>query len=163
MKYINDANNKKGFTLTPKFGVTLRSKGGFTLLLAMLISSIILSMSVGISVFIIRELLVSAMGRESQIAFFAADSGVECALYWDLKQNSFATSSTHVISCAGSSPIVGGVSGISNFDLTFTNGACVHVKVDKTVTLSTTIDSAGHNTCNLNDPNRVERTLRVRY
>jgi len=147
MKYFQYKNNEKGFTL----------------LLAVLITSIILGISVGISVFVIRELLISSTGRESQKAFFAADSGVECALYWDFKQNAFATSSTRVISCAGSSPTVGGVSGISEFDLTFTNGACTHIKVDKTVPFSTTIDSAGHNTCNLSDPNRVERTLRVSY
>ncbi len=147
MKYFQYTNNKNGFTL----------------LLAVLITSIILGMSVGISVFIIRELLISSTGRESQKAFFAADSGVECALYWDLKQNAFATSSTQVISCAGVSPTVGGVSGISEFDLAFTNGACSHVKVDKTILFSTKIDSAGHNICNLSDPNRVERTLRVSY
>jgi len=148
MKYISDTNNKNR---------------GFTLLLAVLITSIILGMSVGISVFIIRELLISSIGRESQKAFFAADSGVECALYWDLKQKAFVLSSTRAISCAGASPIVGGPSGISEFDLTFDNGACVHVKVNKTIPSSTIIDSAGHNTCNLNDPNRVERTLRVSY
>jgi len=147
MKYFKNTNDKMGFTL----------------LLAVLITSIILGISVGISVFVIRELLISSTGRESQKAFFAADSGVECALYWDFKQNAFEPSSTRVISCAGSSPTVGGASGISEFDLTFTNGACTHVKVDKTVPSSTTIDSAGHNTCNLSDPNRVERTLRVSY
>ncbi len=146
-----------------KYFKYINNKDGFTLLLAVLITSIILSMSVGISVFIIRELLISSVGRESQKAFFAADSGVECALYWDLKQNAFKTSSTQAISCAGVFPIVGGASGISNFDLTFTNGACVHVKVDKTIPSSTKIDSAGHNICNLSDPNRVERTLRVSY
>ncbi len=147
MKYFKDTNDKMGFTL----------------LLAVLITSIILSMSVGISVFIIKELLISSTGRESQKAFFAADSGVECALYWDLKQNAFAASSTRVISCAGASPTVGGPSGISEFDLTFINNACTHVKVDKTVPPSTKIDSVGHNTCNLSDPNRVERALRVSY
>ncbi len=147
MKYFKHTNNKKGFTL----------------LLAVLITSIILGMSVGISVFIIRELLISSIGRESQKAFFAADSGVECALYWDLKQNAFATSSTRVISCAGSSPTVGGASGISEFDLAFTNGACSRVKVDKTIPSSTTINSAGHNICNLSDPNRVERSLQISY
>ncbi len=147
MKYFKNTNNKKGFTL----------------LLAVLITNIILGMSVGISVFIIRELLISSTGRESQKAFFASDSGAECALYWDIKQDAFEISSTHVISCAGTSPTVGGPSGISEFDLTFTNGACTHVKVNKTIPFSTIIDSAGHNTCNLNDPNRVERILRISY
>ncbi len=136
---------------------------GFTLLLAVLITSIILGISVGLSVFIIRELKISAIGRESQKAFFAADSGVECALYWDLKQRAFATSSTSLIRCSGSNIRVGGSSGISEFDLSFTNDTCAHVKVDKTAYLLTIIDSYGHNTCNLSDPNRVERAIEVSY
>jgi Tfp pilus assembly protein PilX len=139
------------------------STKGFTLLLAVLITSIILGISVGFSTFVIRELIISAMGRESQIAFFASDSGIECSLYWDLQQNAFATSSTSSINCAGSSRIVGGSSGISEFDLNFTNGACSHVKVDKTVYHQTKIDSYGRNTCNLSDPNRVERALEIIY
>ncbi len=146
MKHIAPKNNK-----------------GFTLLLAILITSIILGISVGFSAFIIRELIISAMGRESQKAFFASDSGIECSLYWDLRQNAFATSSTSSINCAGSSKTVGGSSGISEFDLNFTNGACSHVKVDKTVYPQTKINSYGRNTCNLSDPNRVERALEIIY
>ena len=103
------------------------------------------------------------MGRESQKAFFASDSGIECSLYWDLKQNAFATSTTSNINCAGSSFTVGGSSGISEFDISFTNGACSHVKVDKTVYPQTKIYSYGRNTCNLSDPNRVERALEIIY
>ncbi len=143
---------------------TIHDSGqGFTLLLAVLITSIILGISVGFSTFIIKELIISAMGRESQKAFFASDSGIECALYWDLQQNAFATSSTSSINCTGSSFTVGGSSGISEFDLNFTNGACSHVKVDKTVYLQTTITSYGRNTCDLSDPNRVERALEIIY
>lgn len=32
------------------------------------------------------------MGRESQYAFYAADTGAECALYWDVRHNYFAPS-----------------------------------------------------------------------
>lgn len=139
------------------------STKGFTLLLAILITSIVLGISVGFSTFVIRELTISAIGRESQKAFFASDSGIECSLYWDLKQNAFATSTTSNISCTGSSKTVGGPSGISEFDLNFANGACTHVKVDKTVYHQIKIDSYGRNTCNLSDSNRVERALEVIY
>jgi hypothetical protein len=146
MKHIAPKNNK-----------------GFTLLLAVLITSIILGISVGFTTFVIRELTISAIGRESQKAFFASDSGIECALYWDLKQNAFATSSTSSINCTGLYFTVGGPSGISEFDLNFTNGSCSHVKVDKSVYPQTKIDSYGHNTCILSDPNRVERALEIIY
>ena len=146
MKHIASKNNK-----------------GFTLLLAVLITSIILGISVGFSTFIIRELIISAMGRESQKAFFASDSGIECSLYWDLKQNAFATSSTSSINCAGSNYTVGGSSGVSNFTLNFTNGSCAVVTVNKTVYPQTKINSYGRNTCNTSDPNRVERAFEIIY
>ncbi len=139
-------------------------KNGFTLLLSVLITSIILGIAIGFPVFIMRELAISAVGRESQKAFFAADSGVECVLYWDNKQNAFATTTTTtLISCAGSNYRVGGSSGISNFTLNFANGSCAYVIVDKTVYRQTKIDSYGRNTCSASDPNRVERALEVIY
>lgn len=146
MKHISDKKNKKGFVL----------------LLAVLITSIVLGISVGFSVFVLRALRISALGRESQKAFFASDAGAECVLYWDLKQNAFSTTTTSSISCAGSSYTVGGPSAISNFTLNFTNGSCAAVIVDKTVYLKTKIDSYGHNTC-AGGSNRVERTLEINY
>jgi hypothetical protein len=138
---------------------------GFTLLLAVLITSIILGISIGFSIFVLRELAISAIGRESQKAFFAADSGAECVLYWDLKQipSAFSTTTTSSINCAGADYTVGGPSGISNFTLNFDNGSCASVTVDKTVYLQTRMYSYGRNTCDLTDPNRVERALDIAY
>jgi len=61
------------------------NSAGFTLLLASLIASLFLS--VGLSMFTIaqKEIILSSLGRDSQYAFYAADTGAECALYWDFK------------------------------------------------------------------------------
>ncbi len=148
---------------------TSEIKEGFTLLLAVLITSILLTVSMGFSVFVLRELAISVIGRESQKAVFASDSGIECALYWDfvhsgLSQSAFATSSTSVISCAGSNPTVGGPSGISNFTLNFDNGACAAVRVDKIASYpNVMIEAKGYNTCAPGAANRVERAFRVIY
>lgn len=146
---------------------------GFTLLLAVLITSIILGMSVGLSIFIIRELIVSAIGRESQKAFFASDGGVECVLYWDLKQQAFAsTTVTSNINCAGSSITLYPKDDYdagrpTSFYLNFDNGACAIVNVNKLAYPSTIITSYGRNagdaSCNSNEPRRVERALQVVY
>ncbi len=137
---------------------------GFTLLLAVLITSIALGISFGLSAFIIRELNISIIGRESQKAVFASDSGIECALYWDLKQNAFATSTSSQINCAGANYTVGGASGISSFTLNFANAACAIVEVDKiNYYPQTKVDSRGRSTCVPNSPNRVERAFRVMY
>jgi hypothetical protein len=56
---------------------------GFTLLLAALVASLVLS--IGVSIFSIarKSITLSTMGRDSQYAFYAADTAAECALYWD--------------------------------------------------------------------------------
>jgi hypothetical protein len=65
---------------------------GFTLLLAALIASIVLSLAASIFEIAQKEVALSSMGRDSQFAFYAADAAAECALYWDSRFGYFATS-----------------------------------------------------------------------
>lgn len=58
---------------------------GFTLLVAMIVTALILAIGFSIGSIILKELALSASGRQSQVAFYAADSMSECALYWDKK------------------------------------------------------------------------------
>ncbi len=60
---------------------------GFTLLMSVLVVSIMLGIGVGISVLITGEIYLSNIGRLSQVAYYAADAGVECAIYWDTLHN----------------------------------------------------------------------------
>ncbi len=62
-----------------------RNKKGFTLLVAMIVTALILAIGFSIGNIILKELALSASGRRSQVAFYAADSIAECALYWDKK------------------------------------------------------------------------------
>lgn len=69
-------------------------QGGFAMLFAVLTSSVLLSIGLSIFNLTVKELILSSSGRESQFAFYAADTGIECAIYWDFKgTNIFATSS----------------------------------------------------------------------
>lgn len=68
------------------------SQKGFTLLLAALISSIVLAVGAAIFGIAQKQVMLSALGRDSQFAFYAADTIAECALYWDFRCNYFATS-----------------------------------------------------------------------
>ncbi|MES2470882.1 MAG: hypothetical protein V4526_01475 [Patescibacteria group bacterium] len=65
---------------------------GYTLLFAILITSIILSVGVSILSIARKEVLLSSGAKESQAAIYMADNGLECALYWE-GQNAFSTSS----------------------------------------------------------------------
>ncbi len=60
-------------------------KRGFTIFLAMLVSSLALAIGLAIYDLVSRELVLSQVSNQSQYAIFAADAGAECALYWDNK------------------------------------------------------------------------------
>ena len=137
-------------------------KRGVTLLLAIFISTLALSIGLGIFAIIFGELGISGTSKESLEALFAADSGVECALFWDIKQQAFSTSTSNSISCAGSAFSVGG-SSLSVFDLNFSNNSCAHVRLQKTGS-ETIITSLGENVaCGLTGPRTVQRGLEVKY
>ncbi len=56
---------------------------GFILPLALLITTIILAVSTGISTLLVKQLFFSRLSRESHTAYYAADSGLSCAIYID--------------------------------------------------------------------------------
>src|SRR3989344_1795575 len=71
---------------------------GFTIFFAVLVSSLALAIGLAIYDLLIRELELSQTATQSQYAIYAADTGAECALYWDLNYtdndgSAFATSS----------------------------------------------------------------------
>lgn len=55
---------------------------GYTLLFAVLLSSLVLSIGISILTISRKELTLSASSRESQASFFAADTGIECTRFY---------------------------------------------------------------------------------
>jgi len=56
---------------------------GFTLLYAVVVTSILLASALSIISIALRELALTTSSRESQYAFYIANTGMECAQYWD--------------------------------------------------------------------------------
>lgn len=127
---------------------TPTSSKGFAILFTILISSVILSIALGISSIAYNESILSASAREAHHSFFAADSGVECVLAYE---STIANSPT--ITCGGNvltvttintdtyefyEPLVGG-------------DHCAYVTIEKNVpipsvtTLMTHVISHGYN------------------
>lgn len=67
----------------------MRKNKAFTLLFASLIVSLLLSISLAISTITLDQFLLSSAGRESQFAFYNADTGIECARYYDRNKGSY--------------------------------------------------------------------------
>lgn len=154
---------------------------GFTLFISIVITASLLLVSTGIITLAVKEAFLTSAARESQHAFYAADTGIECAIYWDIKNpdpsglSAFDTAGQTNINCNADSlntqgsatnptpQAVGGPSGVSTFTITFLPDTyCAVVTVTKALGL-TTIESLGYNTCDPTNPRRVERAVRVRY
>ncbi len=65
-----------------------RSEGGFALLLALIISSVVLAIGLTLLAVALKQLNLSATSRESEVAFQMANLGMECGRYW---REQFAT------------------------------------------------------------------------
>jgi hypothetical protein len=77
MSYINRSTQKiKQFSKTHR---------GFTVLMAVLVAVLILAISASIVRIVLKQVKFSGSGRESQIAYYVADTGIECALLWDFR------------------------------------------------------------------------------
>ena len=112
------------------------SQSGFTILLAALVASLVLAL--GIAVFSIaqKQLILSSTGRNSELAFYAADTGAECALYWDMRRAAFdPLLPVTPLTCDGNAAIAVGNTGAS-YPISYTfsfdpNTYCVQVTVTK--------------------------------
>lgn len=164
-----------------------QSKKGIAILIAVIATSALLLASIAISDIAFKQQLLSYAGRESKTAFYAADSGLECALFHDLKVPNFFPVPPSGVSTAG--PLVcDGQSIVADVDVTSmvrtrfsynitTGGAniCSIVDVEKSLNpvsgfVDTRIISRGYN--NLCDTDahtvnsggrNVERALEVSY
>lgn len=83
---------------------TLKTRRGFTLLLAALIASIAIALGAAIFDIAQKQVVLSSTAKQSQFAFYAADTAAECALYWDIRYNYFGTTTPSVSLLPNSNP-----------------------------------------------------------
>ncbi|MEI6864145.1 MAG: hypothetical protein WCK46_02130 [Candidatus Adlerbacteria bacterium] len=82
-----------------------KNSKGFTIFFATLVASLALAIGLAIYDITVRQLDLATTVIQSQYAIYAADSGAECALYWDSKfigaGSAFATSSASTYPTSG--------------------------------------------------------------
>jgi len=160
------------------------------MLYTVLISSVILMIGLTILNITISQTALSGTSRGSQAAFYAANSSLECVLYWDLGFDDLYKTSGGNILCPTASPAsivttkpTPPATWTYSIEMNLSNGTCADIVVLKdvdvvdsvTVVTSTTISSSGFNTtcpCNFTgvcgtdprpSPFRLERGMRVVY
>ncbi|MFH1308788.1 MAG: pilus assembly PilX N-terminal domain-containing protein, partial [Patescibacteria group bacterium] len=127
---------------------------GFVLLYTMILSSIILVVALSITNIALKEAQFSTSARATNEAFFAADTGAECALFYDkFTINAFPFNTVQDVAiqmnCAGQSFVAS--SNTSNSwsfivpNLGSSENGCAIVSIVKNP--ETTIVSKGYNNC----------------
>lgn len=158
----------------------IKNNSGFVLLFAVMLSSIILAIALGISNIALKEINFTTSARDANNAFYAADTAVECALLND-KSNKFDSTGNgggHMACLNTSFPLVPDISmGPWEFKMYGSNfsssaSACAIVDVSKVDPGNgiyiTTIISKGYSFSAVSGdcvPNSksVERELQVTY
>lgn len=138
----------------------LQRSRGFVILFVVTLSSILLAIALGAANIALKEIKFGTSAKDTNNAFFAADSGAELALFND------KTPSNYPPPAAGTSqswPFV--VSGLGSGGV-----SCANVNVTKNNTppvITTTIISKGYNigdaACLSSNPDRIEREIIVSY
>lgn len=156
--------------------------------MSILITSIVLAVGISILNITLKEFLLSGIARESEKAFYAADAGMECALYLDLSTqgDTFDVPRDAItVSCMGLNANIASATSGSAQTFQFTWGepqVCAKVTVIKYYSTTgsvnmgsgatcpmgvecTRVESRGYNkACNdLTSKGTVERALRATY
>ncbi len=124
-----------------------KKQEGVALLFVVLLTSVLLLVAIGITTTSYKQIVFSLEAHDSDRAFFAADTGIECGLYLD-KQGQFGGSGTDP-SCNGPIISISSASApiytfrVANFE------QCVEVTVDKAYMVgsvsNTKISAVGYN------------------
>ncbi len=156
-----------------------KKNNGFVILFAVTISAILLAIALGVSNIALKQVNFSTSAQSTENSFFAADTGAECALFYDKSTNARFNYPNNgaQMTCAGATVSPNLTGDASAWVYTFTvpnlgvNGSgCANVTVTKSNSsgvISTTMNSKGYNiggsTCVSTNANRTEREIIVSY
>jgi hypothetical protein len=134
--------------------IKIKNNNGFALLYAVVVSSIILAIAISVSDIAFKGISFSTSAKDANDAFYAADTALECALYYDSSadtQNAYTGNPSSSVSCAGNVVIISKDSLINKWtfyvpNLGSSGKACAMITVDKeTNAPNTQITSIGYN------------------
>ena len=134
----------------------IKKDKGFVILFVVTLSSILLAIALGAANIALKEIKFGTSAKDTNNAFFAADTGAELALFNDKTPNFYPIGTTNFV-----------VSGLGGGGL-----SCAKVSVLKDDTTNppsiiTTVVSKGYNigdaACLSSNPDRIEREIIVSY
>lgn len=161
--------------MQPHLQYKRKKKGGYALYLSIILTSLLLIVAYSAANLTFKQLSLVTSSADSHLAFYNADTGLECAMYWDLKNpnavppgsaSAFDPSApSATVTCNNTSSAVSttmnGATSTSTFQINFSTG-CATVSVAKDTSNGlTAIQSRGYNRCS--GGSRLERGVRIVY
>lgn len=130
-----------------------KKQGGFALLMSLLVVTVVISIGVSILDLSTKQIRLATNAKDSEVAFHAANAGMECARYWRrVRAADMEVGNSLVLSCFGvpaaavHSEITTGVSGdgeVFKYDYSFTWPPAVNDRCSQVTTLVASSTSLG--------------------
>jgi len=159
-----------------KIFTKIKNQKGYAILFTVIIIGAISALTAGLTNTVYKQLILSSLVKNSQSAFYQADTAGGCALYADLMISPEMFQNEGKWSCGGYTlmihPKEEGELGIGSYDLVPENedsiDPCFRISVTKTLIGSTEdsetkIIAQGYNICNKSNPRVVEREIEINY
>lgn len=162
---------------------SIKNQKGYAILFSIVLISAISIITAGLSNSAYKQIMLSSLAKDSQVAFYQADTASDCAFYADLVKSVenpalFTTPNTSW-SCGGYElrivPVVGDPNGdyslLEPESLTNARTPCFNIIVDKeqmidgdgNTIIHTQMKARGYNICNKSNTRTVEREIEINY
>lgn len=148
---------------------------GFAMLFTILVMSLILTIAIGISNLTFKQTILSSLAKDSQIAFYQADKGIECGMYYDLDPVYFPVgvdldpkfgNVLYELMCGENilklDEELTWTNNISYMEITEERQPCVRITINRENTVLSKVTAQGYNMCG-ESPRKVERALEIQY
>lgn len=151
-----------------------KTEKGYAILFTVVIVSAISVITAGLTNAAYKQLILSSLAKDSQLAFYQADTAADCGLYADIKNPSGIITTGGAWSCGSQSLTVSAPDVNGSYTILPINDTvqtpCFRIIVNKTIVpslpddiIQTKISAKGYNTCNVSNPRTVEREIEINY
>lgn len=156
---------------------TTKKQNGYAILFAVVVISSISIIVAGLTSTALKQVILSSLAKDSQIAFYQADTASDCAFYAEMvkgvdEPDFFKTD--NVWSCGGQDLIVkpgtdGSYDLIPIEEVYYSDNPCFKISVVKSnldtdpPSVAVNIKARGYNVCDNKNPKIVEREVEINY
>ena len=149
-------------------------KNGYAILFAVMLISIISMIALGLSNTTYKQLIITSVAKDSQVAFYESDMATECGIYLEHNTSILSDSLTSTtwncgVNSDGSSMLLNVIQTTTGiFDVNFStvnnNLPCFDININKTDSSGgVIIKSNGYNICDKTNIRTVQRSIQVTY